>query len=65
MPRAGRALFLLLPTFLGQNRRRNNALYRNFGMKQRSDDAIRAADITRARVVENELELKLPAAIAA
>jgi hypothetical protein len=52
------------PTFFDQSRRRNNALYRNFGVKQRADEAIRADDITRARAaVEHELEL--PPAIAA
>jgi ring-1,2-phenylacetyl-CoA epoxidase subunit PaaA len=61
-----RRLFPLLPTFFGQSRRRNNALYRNFGIKQRNDEAIPADDIMRARAeVEHELELELPAAITA
>ena len=66
VPRAYRPLLPLLPTFFGRKRRRNNALYRNFGIKQRNNRAMPAVDIARARAaVEDELKLGLPAAIAA
>jgi ring-1,2-phenylacetyl-CoA epoxidase subunit PaaA len=58
--------FPLLPAFFGQTGSGNNALYRKFGIKQRSNEEMRTDDIARARaLVEDELELKLPAAAAA
>lgn len=55
--------FPLLPAFFGQSGSRNNALYRKFGIKQRSNEAMRADYIARARLlVEAELKLRLPEA---
>jgi ring-1,2-phenylacetyl-CoA epoxidase subunit PaaA len=53
--------FPLLPAFFGQSGSHNNALYRKYGIKQRSNEAMRADYIARARVlVEDQLTLKLP-----
>jgi hypothetical protein len=66
VPRAYRPLLPLLPICFDRNRQRNKALYRNFGITQRNNRAMRADDIARARAaVEDELKLELPAAIAA
>jgi ring-1,2-phenylacetyl-CoA epoxidase subunit PaaA len=56
-------IFPGLPAFFGRSESRNNELYRAFGIKQRSNDAMRADYIERARaLVEQELGLSLPAA---
>lgn len=55
--------FPLLPAFFGQSGSANNALYRRFGIKQRSNEEMRADYVVRARaLVEKELQLKLPVA---
>jgi ring-1,2-phenylacetyl-CoA epoxidase subunit PaaA len=55
--------FPMLPAFFGQSGSKNNALYRQFGIKQRSNEEMRADYIVRARaLVEEQLQLKLPAA---
>ncbi len=55
-------VFPLLPAFFGQSGSRNNVLYRQFGIKQRSNEEMRADYIARARaLVEEQLQLKLPA----
>jgi ring-1,2-phenylacetyl-CoA epoxidase subunit PaaA len=58
--------FPLWPTFFGQSGSNNNALYRKFGIKQRSHEEMRTVDIARARaLVEDDRKLELPAAAAA
>src|SRR5216684_8317043 len=53
--------FPLLPAFFGQSGSQNNALYRKFGIKQRSNEEMRADYVTKARaLVEDHLKLKLP-----
>jgi ring-1,2-phenylacetyl-CoA epoxidase subunit PaaA len=53
----------ILPAFFGKNGSANNTLYRRLGIKQRSNQEMRADDITRAReLVEGELKLTLPEA---
>ena len=54
--------FPYLPPFFGRAGSKNNALYRRWGIKQRSNEDMRADYLERARVlVEDELHLKLPA----
>ena len=54
--------FPYLPAFFGRAGSRNNELYRRWGIKQRSNEAMRADYLERARtLVEDELKLKLPA----
>jgi ring-1,2-phenylacetyl-CoA epoxidase subunit PaaA len=56
------ALFPGMPAFFGQPHSKNNALYRKWGLKQTTNEAMRADYIERARVlVEDKLGLKLPA----
>ena len=53
--------FPILPAFFGKSGSANNALYRRLGIKQRSNEEMRADYITRAReLVEGELKLTLP-----
>src|SRR6266852_2713410 len=53
--------FPMLPAFFGQSGSQNNALYRKFGIKQRSNEEMRADYVTKARtLVEDHLKLKLP-----
>jgi len=53
--------FPMLPAFFGQSGSTNNALYRQFGIKQRSNEEMRADYVTKARaLVEDHLKLKLP-----
>lgn len=55
-------IFPELPAFFGQSGSANNALYRKYGIKQRSNEEMRADYIARARaLVEEQLQLKLPA----
>ncbi len=50
-----------LPAFFGKSGSKNNALYRAFGIKQRSNEEMRADYAERARaLVEDHLKLKLP-----
>ena len=56
------ALFPGMPAFFGQPHSKNNALYRKWGLKQNTNEAMRADYIERARVlVEDKLGLTLPA----
>ena len=56
------ALFPGMPAFFGQPHSKNNALYRKWGLKQNTNEAMRADYIERARVlVEDKLGLVLPA----
>ena len=51
----------MLPPFFGRSGSRNNELYRQFGIKQRSNEEMRADFLARAReLVETHLKLKLP-----
>ena len=53
--------FPLLPGFFGASGSRNNELYREYRLKQRTNDEMRADYLARARdLVENVLGLKLP-----
>jgi ring-1,2-phenylacetyl-CoA epoxidase subunit PaaA len=53
--------FPLLPAFFGADRSRNNEAYRRLGIKQRSNEEMRADFLKRAKeLVEDELKLKLP-----
>ena len=53
--------FPRLPAFFGQSGSQNNALYRRFGIKQRSNEEMRADYVKKARaLVEDHLKLKLP-----
>lgn len=54
--------FPYLPAFFGRRGSANNALYRKWGIKQRSNEEMRADFLARARtLVEDELKLTLPA----
>ena len=56
------ALFPGMPAFFGQPHSKNNALYRKWGLKRSTNEAMRADYIERARVlVEDKLGLVLPA----
>jgi ring-1,2-phenylacetyl-CoA epoxidase subunit PaaA len=51
-----------LPAFFGRAKSRNNARYRHWGIKQRTNEEMRADFVARARaLVEGHLKLKLPA----
>ena len=53
--------FPMLPAFFGRSGSDNNALYRRFAIKQRSNEEMRADFVQRARaLVEDHLKLKLP-----
>jgi ring-1,2-phenylacetyl-CoA epoxidase subunit PaaA len=53
--------FPLLPAFFGQSGSKNNAAYRRLGIKQRSNEEMRADYVRHARaLVEDHLKLKLP-----
>jgi ring-1,2-phenylacetyl-CoA epoxidase subunit PaaA len=53
--------FPLLPAFFGAAKSRNNEAYRRLGIKQRSNEEMRADYLARARaLVEDELKLTLP-----
>jgi ring-1,2-phenylacetyl-CoA epoxidase subunit PaaA len=53
--------FPMLPAFFGKSGSKNNALYRQFGIKQRSNEEMRADYVKKAReLVEDHLKLKLP-----
>lgn len=54
-------IFPLVPPFFGRPGSRNNALYRRWGIKMRTNEAMREDYIRRAReVVEGKLGLALP-----
>jgi ring-1,2-phenylacetyl-CoA epoxidase subunit PaaA len=51
----------MLPPFFGASGSKNNATFRRLGIKQRSNEEMRADFLERARaLVEDELKLKLP-----
>src|SRR5471030_927415 len=53
--------FPLLPPFFGASGSANNATFRRLGIKQRTNEAMRADFVERARaLVEDELKLTLP-----
>jgi len=53
--------FPMLPSFFGKDGSRNNAAFREFGIKQRRNEEMRVDFVKRARqLVEEELGLKLP-----
>jgi ring-1,2-phenylacetyl-CoA epoxidase subunit PaaA len=53
--------FPLLPPFFGASASKNNATFRRLGIKQRTNEAMRADFVERARtLVEDELKLRLP-----
>lgn len=55
-------IFPTLPAFFGSAGSRNNELYRKWGIKARTNEAMRADYVERCRViVEDKLHLKLPA----
>jgi ring-1,2-phenylacetyl-CoA epoxidase subunit PaaA len=53
--------FPMLPAFFGKPNSRNNAIYRKWGIKQRSNEEMLADFLRRAQAVVNELGLSLPA----
>ena len=54
-------IFPLLPPFFGRPRSKNNAIFRKWGIKIRTNEEMRADYIERARdLVEGKLGLKLP-----
>lgn len=53
--------FPMLPAFFGKSGSKNNEMFRRFGIKQRSNEDMRADFLERARaLVEDHLKLKLP-----
>ena len=57
--------FPMLPAFFGRSGSKNNALYRKYRIKQRTNEEMRADYLDRARaLVEDHLKLKLPAVAA-
>src|SRR5713101_6319132 len=58
--------FPMLHDFFDANASKKNALYRKFGIKQRSNEEMRADFVERARaLVEDELKLRLPKTVEA
>jgi ring-1,2-phenylacetyl-CoA epoxidase subunit PaaA len=54
--------FPMLPAFFGRSGSQNNEMYRQFGIKLRRNEEMRADFLDRARaLVEDHLKLKLPA----
>lgn len=58
-------LFPILPAFFGRSGSKNNALYRKWGIKSRTNEDMRADYLGRARVLVEKIDLKLPAIPAA
>ena len=55
------AIFPTLPAFFGRAKSKNNALFRQWGIKERTNEDMRADYMERCRVlVEDKLGLKLP-----
>lgn len=53
--------FPMMPAFFGKKDSANNALYRKYGIKQRTNEDMRADFLKRVRdLVEGHLKLKLP-----
>jgi ring-1,2-phenylacetyl-CoA epoxidase subunit PaaA len=56
----------MLPAFFGASVSRNNEIFRKWGIKQRTNDEMRADFLMRAKeLVEGKLKLKLPTVAAA
>lgn len=54
--------FPITPAFFGASNSKNNEIYRKWGLKQRTNDEMRADFLTRVtQLVENDFGLKLPA----
>jgi ring-1,2-phenylacetyl-CoA epoxidase subunit PaaA len=53
-------LFPVLPAFFGRAGSKNNELYRKWGIKARTNEAMRADYLERARVLVDKIDLKLP-----
>jgi len=55
-------IFPMLPAFFGRDKSKNNEIFRKWGIKERTNEEMRADYIRRARtLVEEKLGLKLPA----
>lgn len=55
-------IFPMMPAFFGRAKSKNNEIFRKWGIKERTNEDMRADYIERARVlVEDKLGLKLPA----
>jgi ring-1,2-phenylacetyl-CoA epoxidase subunit PaaA len=53
--------FPMLPAFFGKSGSKNNALFRKYQIKQRTNEEMRADYLERARaLVEDHLKLRLP-----
>ncbi|HEV2642469.1 MAG TPA: Phenylacetic acid catabolic protein [Candidatus Elarobacter sp.] len=55
------ALFPGMPAFFGASHSKNNAIFRKWGLKQRTNEAMRADYVERARGIVGKLGLRLPA----
>ncbi len=56
-------IFPMLPAFFGRDKSRNNEIFRKWGLKERTNKAMREDYIARSReLVEGKLGLKLPPA---
>ena len=53
-------LFPTLPAFFGRAQSKNNELYRKWGIKERTNEEMRADYLERARVLVEKIDLKLP-----
>ena len=54
-------IFPFIPPFFGRSASKNNEIYRKWGIKKRTNEAMRADYVDRARdIVEGKLGLKLP-----
>jgi ring-1,2-phenylacetyl-CoA epoxidase subunit PaaA len=58
-------LFPTLPAFFGRAGSKNNELYRKWGIKERTNEAMRADYLVRARRLVEKLDLTLPEVAAA
>jgi ring-1,2-phenylacetyl-CoA epoxidase subunit PaaA len=56
------ALFPEMPAFFGKSNSKNNEIFRKWGLKQRTNEAMREDYIERARGIVAKLGLTLPAA---
>jgi ring-1,2-phenylacetyl-CoA epoxidase subunit PaaA len=54
-------LFPTLPAFFGRANSKNNELYRKWGIKERTNEAMREDYVGRARTLVEKLDLTLPA----
>jgi len=54
-------LFPVLPAFFGRAQSKNNELYRTWGIKERTNEAMRDDYLVRARTLVEKLDLTLPA----